>query len=199
MTNFCVEKLMPTAVLRHENGILRTAALAVTSDAAVASQIIVSNAKEQADALLEHAQAEAHRIAERSEQETLARAAALLQKLEDTHVQFLERSQDIVIDLTQSLLDRLILEMTPRKKIEAALNRILREAPPRLITPLLRVHPDDLILLPEVEWEVKADLSLSRGIVRLEASNGEWCVNFDAGVSVLKAALDEAAVQVLSP
>ncbi|MBC7501477.1 MAG: flagellar biosynthesis/type III secretory pathway protein [Herminiimonas sp.] len=150
-------------------------------------------AQAEADRILDDARAEASLLLVRAEQQASAHAIELVKTLQDAQRKFLDRSQEMVIDLTQSMFDRLVMDLTPRKKLEAALRRVQREAPPRLAAPLLRVHPDDLELLPVVEWEVKADAAMSRGMCRLEASNGEWCVDFSAGVTALKASLAQGS------
>ena len=192
MTDFCVDVLSPENTLRPRHGILRVAAMVVTSDAGDAADLILRNAQAQADELLARARDEACQAVRIAEQETIVHAARLLQALKNAQATFLNRSQDMVIDLAQGLFDRLVLDLTPRKRLEAALKRVLREAPPRLVLPLLHVHPDDLSLLPTVEWDVTADASLQRGMCRLEASNGQWCVDFNAGVAALKAGLASA-------
>ncbi|OGB25921.1 MAG: hypothetical protein A3I66_12055 [Burkholderiales bacterium RIFCSPLOWO2_02_FULL_57_36] len=193
MSDFCIEALTPERNLRADHGILRIAALAVTSDARAAADQIMQRAQAQADALLADARVDAQQAVQQAEQATLQRADQLLQALQQTHATFLDRAQEMVLDLAQGLFDRLVIETTPRERIEAALKRVLLEAPPRLVDPLLRVHPDDADLLPAVEWDVKPDPSLSRGMCRLEASHGLWCVDFSAAVTALKAALTRAA------
>lgn len=198
MNGFCIEKLTPERSLRPHHGVLRSAALTVTSDAIDIAQSIIRKAEDDATHLLENARADAKRHIEQIEQDAVARAANLIEMLHSAHDEFLNRSEDLVIDLAQGLFDRLVIDLTPRKKIEAALKRVMREAPPRLITPMVRVHPDDMALLPAIEWEVKADPTLTRGTCRLEASNGEWCADFDMGVNALKAGLGKAAAEPVS-
>lgn len=191
MNDFCVDALSPERALRPHHGVLRVTALAVTSDAGDAADLILRNAQDQADAILENAREQARQAVEFEQKETIARAAVFLSILQDAHATFLDHSQDIVIELAQGLFDRLVMDLTPRKRLEAALKRVVREAPPRLVFPVLRVHPDDVELVPAVDWDVKADASMSRGMCRLEASSGEWCADFASGMEALKSGLEQ--------
>jgi flagellar biosynthesis/type III secretory pathway protein FliH len=196
MTAFCVDTITPEANLRAEHGVLRVASLAVTSDARLAADRILENARAEAEIVLQQAREDAQRLAQAVEQQTLLRAEQLLQVLEQANATFLVRAQDTIVDLAQGLFERLIMATTPREQIEAALKRVLREAPPKLVNPVLRVHPDDAGLIPAVEWEVKPDPSLSRGTCRLEASAGEWCADFSAAVAALKSAFAHAVEEL---
>lgn len=194
MADFCVETIDCEQSLRPEHGILRVASLAVTSDARSAADRIAQEARAEADALLKQAQEQAQDEVRRAEQQTLERAAQLLQTLEQAHARLLQRSRDIVISVAQGLFERLVMDTTPRERVDAAIKRLLQEAQPGLANAVLRLHPDDIPLAPEVEWEVKPDAGLARGTCRLEASNGEWSADFAAAVSSLKTALDGAAL-----
>jgi flagellar biosynthesis/type III secretory pathway protein FliH len=112
----------------------------------------------------------------------------LLQALQQAQDTVLERVEEIVTGLVQTLYDRVVMETTPQERIAAALRRVVQEAPPKLVDALLRVHPEDAALLPELDWPVKNDTTIARGACRLEASNGQWCANFDAAVTAVKAA-----------
>ena len=200
MNDFCVDILVPEACLRAEHGVLRDVALQVTADAGAAADQILGDARNEAeamlhaargeaDAMLHAARTEARQAVQVAEQQTLERANQLIQMLQSTHDAFLAGAEATVLDLAQGLFDRLVIELTPRQRIAAAYQRVQLEAPRRLVSPLLRVHPDDVDLLPATEWDVKSDLSMTRGVCRLEAASGEWCVDFDAAVMALKAAL----------
>lgn len=193
MTDFCVDTITLEANLRAEHGVLRVASLAVTSDARLAADMILQQARNEAEIVLQQARDDAQRLTQEAEKQTLQRADQLLQALEQANATFLLRAQDTIMELAQGLFDRLVMATTPREQIEAALKRVLREAPTKLVNPTLRVHPDDAGLLPAVEWEVKPDPSLSRGVCRLEASAGEWCADFSAAVAALKSAFAHAA------
>lgn len=192
MTDFCVDMITPEASLRAEHGILRAEALAVTGDARLAADRIVQQARADADNILEEAKADAERLTQETQRQTLQRADQLLKALERANETFLLRAQDTIVNLAQSLFDQLVVAATPREKVEAALRRVLREAPTKLVNPMLRVHPDDAEFIPAVEWEIKPDPSLSPGVCRLEAAGGEWCADFSAAVAALKAAFAHA-------
>lgn len=192
MTGFCVDTITLDKSLRANHGVLRVKALAVTADARIAAQRIMENAREEAAALLKEAREEAAQLTGQAEEQTLQRADELLEALANANETFLARAQDMIIGLGQGLFDRLVMETTPREKIEAALKRVQTEAPPKLVSALLRVHPDDMELLPQIDWDTKADASLTPGTCRLEASDGEWCANFTAAVAALNAAFKSA-------
>jgi flagellar biosynthesis/type III secretory pathway protein FliH len=192
MSAFCIDTITVDASLRPENGILRVPSLAVTRDAQVAAQRILQQARTDADTLSETAREEARHAVENAERESLRNAGQLLKVLEKANETFLMRTQDMIVDLAQGLFDRLVLEATPRERIEAALRRVQHEAPSKLAVAVLRVHPEDVELLPELEWEVKTDPTMARGVCRLEASGGEWCADFNAAVAALKSAFAQA-------
>lgn len=189
MTAFCVDTLIPEADLRAHHGVLRAETFAVTTDARKVAAGIVQRAREEADAMLQKARDESSRLTREAEEDAFARARVFLQALDDANRSLMLRAEDIVIDLAQAVIDSLIMQMTPRERLEAALRRVLHEAPPKLASPLLRVHPDDVEHLPEVDWEVRPDPGLSRGTCRLEAASGEWFADYSAAVAALKAAL----------
>jgi flagellar biosynthesis/type III secretory pathway protein FliH len=195
MTGFCVEKITADERLRAADGILRAQALTVTSDARVLGERIVQEARAEADNIMSQARARARQREQAAEANVLQRAAELLAGLEEANATVADRVADMVVDLVLGLFDRLLMQATPRKRIEASLKRLLREAPPRLIDPVLRVHPDDADLLPEVEWDVKRDASLARGACRLEAISGEWYADFDAAVASLRDAIYDVPMQ----
>lgn len=192
MTAFCVEKIHCDERLRAEHGVLTELAFAVTNEArAVAEQTLLA-AKEQAAHVLEYAHVEAEGVVQEAERDTLQRADELLQVLVQTNAAFLDGAQDTIVELAQALFSRLVLETPPREQVEAAFRRVQQQAPTKLASPLLRVHPEDFDLVPTTEWEVKVDPTLSRGTCRLEAAGGEWCASFTAAVAALQAAFDKA-------
>ncbi|MFC5474033.1 HrpE/YscL family type III secretion apparatus protein [Paraherbaspirillum soli] len=174
---------------------MRATAIAVTSDAAAAAAAIMEDAKAQAQALCEQASADAQAAVHEAERNTFEQAGNLLQSLEQRHAVLLDGAQQIVVDLAQGLFERLVAELTPRERIAAALRRLLVEAPPKLVAPTLRVHPDDVELLPPIDWALKADPGMTHGCCRLEADSGEWHVSFDAAVAALKSALSKAVAE----
>lgn len=189
MTTFCVDTVTVPDTLRAQHGVLRAASLQVTADATLAARRIIDDAHAEARKVLVKASREAEDVVRKAEQEALERTHRLLQALENERDRFLERGKDLVVQLAQALFERLVMDMAPRERVEAALKCITAEAPRRLINPVLRVHPDDLPCLPALEWDIKEDAGLQPGSCRLEAGNGEWCVDFDAAVASLKAAL----------
>lgn len=217
MNGFCVEKITVPDKLRARGGVLRSRALGVTADAGLAAERILQSARDQAAAMLAEAQqrasrltAEAEEQAQRREQEAVQRARVLtrdaeratlesadrlLKGLEQANAAFLDRSKDMVVTLVQALYERLVRASTPRERIEAMLAQVSLEAPSRLADAKLHVHPEDVALLPALDWEVKPDASLARGTCRLEAASGEWCASFDAAVDALKLAFAELAAQ----
>jgi flagellar biosynthesis/type III secretory pathway protein FliH len=189
---FCTDTITTDDSLRADHGVLRVSALAVTADAREAAQRILDDARAQASAMLQQAQHDANERTREAEEQTMQRAAHLIQSLEQANATFLDHAQGIVVDLAQGLFDRLVMDTTPREKLEAALKRVLQEAPPKLVNPLLRVHPDDFALLPAVEWDVKQDAGLAPGTCLLQADSGEWCADFSATVGALKEGFKQA-------
>jgi flagellar biosynthesis/type III secretory pathway protein FliH len=203
MADFCIATIRPEAGLRPVHGILRARALSVTGDARTAAARIVEEAREEADTLLEAARGEAARIGEAAraaaqqavssaEEHALRRAAELLDGIERLRADFLGQAHGVVADLAQALFERLIKDMAPRERIDAALRRIVDEAPRKLVSPVLYVHPDDAALLPGLAWEIKPDPAMERGSCRLEATVGEWSFDFNAAVDALKTAFTYA-------
>lgn len=189
MMSFCVDTVAVPAALRGRHGVLRAPSLQITSDAAAAARGVVEQAHAQAREILAQAHRESEAAVEAAERQALERAHRLLQALESEREAFLERGKSLVVDLAQAVFERLVAGVTPRERIESALKCVTAEAPRRLINPVLHVHPDDVPFLPALEWDVKEDAGIRPGCCRLEAGNGEWCVDFDAAVSSLQEAL----------
>lgn len=192
MTRFSVEKIAADERLRPADGILRAEALTVISDARGLAEHIVQEARDKAEEILSQANAQASELKQAAEAQVLERASELLAGLEEANATVAHRVAGTVVDLVMSLFDKLLLQTTPRKRIEASLKRLQRETPPRLMDAVLRVHPEDAALLPEVEWEIKCDDTIARGACRLEAASGEWHADFDAAVTSLQNAFYDA-------
>lgn len=176
------------------DGILRDArseASALISNTNKNADAILSKARTEADRILADAREQAQQLTSAEQQRVITQASELLQALKQTNDTLLERAEDIIVGLAQTLYDRLVTDTTPRERINVALKRVLQEAPPKLVDALLRVHPEDAALLPEVDWPVKTDATLVPGACRLEASNGQWCANFDAAVRAVKTAFSQ--------
>jgi flagellar biosynthesis/type III secretory pathway protein FliH len=193
MTSFCIDTIHIDPSLRPQHGVLRVAALAVTSDARHAAQRIIDEANAQAEAIVQQAQEEAQEHLRTTQEDTLQQAAELLRGLEEANAALLDRVQPVVIDLVQNLFARMAMKATPRKQIETSLRRLLDEVPSKLVNPVLRVHPDDVGLLPEVEWEVVPDANLVPGTCLLQADSGEWRADYAASVTALTAALSQVS------
>lgn len=149
---------------------------------------ILADAQAQSERLRADAREQARQLTAVEQQRVIAQAATLLQSLEQANDAILERVEGMVAGLAQTLYERLVMETNTRERIEASLRRVVHEAPPKLVDALLRVNPADAPLLPELDWPVKTDAALAPGACRLEASNGQWCANFDIAVQDLKAA-----------
>ncbi|HWW05983.1 FliH/SctL family protein [Collimonas sp.] len=191
MTGFCTARLVPDSHLRAEHGVLRASALLVTSDAGKVAAHLLQQAQVEQQAMLQAARAEAQLAVHTAQEQVAAQATQLLATLNAAHATLLERAQGLVIDLAQQLFERLVMAATPREQVAAVLRRLQFEAPPKLLTPLLWVHPDDFDLVPQTAWELKADPSLARGACKLEASNGEWRAEFGLAAAALKSALTQ--------
>lgn len=155
-------------------------------------------AETEAREVRQAAQAEAQHMTAAEQQRVLEQSGALLDGLKEACGAIVTRVDDIAIELAQKLFDRLVSEVTPRERIAAALKCVILEAPPKLVDSLLRVHPEDVDLLPEVDWPVKPDPSITRGACRLEATNGQWCANFDAAIDALKRAFQQGVHETQS-
>ncbi|MTV41984.1 FliH/SctL family protein, partial [Duganella radicis] len=161
---------------------------ALADDARAEAERLLAGAREQAGRILGEAREQARQLNAAEQQRVVVQAAELLRALEQANEAILERAQEIVAGLAHALYDRLVAQTTPRERIDAALQGVLREAPPKLVDALLRVHPDEVALLPPLDWPVKADAALAPGACRLEASNGQWCANFDLAAQAVKTA-----------
>ena len=217
MNPFCVERLAANPHLRARHGVLRAAGLALTNDARQAAALLLAQARGQAasmlaqaerdgaaiaaaaqaeaDRLLAEARARAARLNAAETERVLVQGAALLQGLEQANAAILERVEEMVAGLATALYERLVMETTARERIDAALRRVLLEAPPKLVDAQLRVHPDDAALLPALDWPVKPDPALAPGACRLEAANGQWCASFDAAMQAVKTAFGEGIAE----
>lgn len=195
MTRFSVEKIVADERLRPADGILRAGELKVITDARVLAGNIVQEARDKAEEILSQANVQARELEQAAQAQVFERSSELLAGLEEAGATVADRVADTVVDLVMSLLDKLLLQATPRKRIEASLKRLQREAPSKLMDAVLCVHPEDAALLPEMEWEVKRDDTLARGACRLETASGEWHADFEAAVTSLRSAFYDAVEQ----
>lgn len=193
MNAFCVETLTMPPQLRAEHGVLRAPALQVSTDAQRAANQLLNDSRRQAAALTAAAHAAASFAVREEQERTAATADALLRTLKQSRVLLLERAEDVVLELATQLFERLLLEIGPRERLVAMLRRVRQEAPSRLVSAVLRVHPDDAALISDgdgdCEWEVKPDPTLAPGTCKLEAASGEWQSGFELAREALLAAL----------
>jgi flagellar biosynthesis/type III secretory pathway protein FliH len=196
MNDFTVQRVVVPEHLRPAGGVLRVNALAVTSDAAQLAAQMVQQAQAEAAHLREHAVQQAQHDVAHQQQEIARRGSELLEGLQQARDELLERIEELVVDLAQEVMDRLLLELTPRERITAALRRVRQEAPPKLNEAILWVHSDDQEQLPASPWEVQTDPTLAPGSCRLEASSGEWRSDFSLATQALRAALAGAAIRL---
>lgn len=198
MNDFCVASITTDTLLRTEHGVWRSDALTLTRDAHAAASQILHDARREAEQLRLRAADEARAAVRDAEHQALARAAALLQLLEQRHATLLDGAQAMVVDLALALFDRALADTTPRERLEACCRRLRQEAPRSLGQPVLYLHPDDSDLAPpDPVWECKTDATLPRGACRLEADGGEWRADFTAGATALRAALERAALPAI--
>ena len=188
MRTFCVARLTPDASLLAREGVLRAADLGYSADARALAGQILAQAHEQGEALLAEARAQAARISAAAQAAVLAEADALMHGLTGALEGVYDSAEDIVADLVRELYDRLVAETTPAERIAASYRRVLQEAPPRLANAVLRLHPDDMALAGDWQWQLRADPALARGTCRLEADGGEWQADFNAAAAALAAA-----------
>ena len=183
---FYVEKIKLDGKLQPKQGWLKAEGIGITSDANVLAQDIIAQAKQEAATMLAATRDEVQHALRHAEQNCLQQASQLLNALQQERQYLLTNMESIALELVQAMFDRLVLETTPADRIRAMLKRVQQEAPPRLTSALLRVHPGDLPLLPQQEWEIKTDTSLQPGSCRLEASTGVWSASFQLAVSELR-------------
>lgn len=187
------------ANLRPAHGVWRTAALAVTADADQLARDMLAQARQEAEQVRAAAQAQARQAVLREQRETATQGSLLLETLGRARDDMLERVEALVAELAQEVLDRLLLQLTPRERIAAMVRRVRQEAPAKLREAVLWVHPDDRGHLPDSPWEVQADAALTAGSCRLEAASGEWRAEFPLAAQALREGLAEAARILRTP
>ncbi|EJL88968.1 flagellar biosynthesis/type III secretory pathway protein [Herbaspirillum sp. CF444] len=198
MNDFCIETIAVPDKLRPAHGVLRVASLRVATEATLAAALTMQEASAQAQAVQAAAQRQAQDAVRQEQEEVARRATGLLQALQQAQHLLIEQVDALVVALAQETFDRLVLELTPRERIEAAFRRVVQEAPAKLTTPALSVHPDDLALVPQSAWELKPDPRLAPGTCRLEAASGEWRAEFNLAVDALRAALGDAGQVIVA-
>lgn len=199
MNEFCVQVVCMPENLRPNHGILRMAGLVATVDAAKLVSDMLAQAHHDAAQVRAVAHAQAQQAVRHEQQEIVRQGTLLLEVLQRAQHDMLERVEALVIDLAQEVVDRLMLEQTPRERIAAMLRRIRLEAPTKLREGVLWVHPDDREHLPESPWEVQVDSALALGSCRLEAVSGEWRADFSLAAQALREGLSGATRILQSP
>ncbi len=197
--NFCTATIRTDPGLLADQGVLSRQALTITADAVLAAERIVEQARADADEVTWQADQAAQASVAELQSQTLAQAETMFAALEQLQQVFLERSEDMVVDLAQALFLRLAGELTPRERAALMLRQLLAAAPPRLVEPVLRLHPSEAALIePDslpAGWILKADPAMGLQRCRLEAVSGEWAFDFDAAVLALRQGLDGARSQ----
>ncbi|GAA4031360.1 HrpE/YscL family type III secretion apparatus protein [Actimicrobium antarcticum] len=196
---FCIDTIAHDAALRPDHGLLRIAALCVTSDADANARRLHDEARAAADTILQEAHQQTRQITERAEQQALERMRGFMAAFDTQYAAFSERSQALVIRLALGLFDRLILSITDRERVESLVKRLALEAPAKLSEAMLHLHPSDMAHLPNPEWPVKADTEMAPGTALLVASSGEWRMEFDVAVATLKSTLQRVADESVPP
>ncbi|UWE18953.1 FliH/SctL family protein [Herbaspirillum huttiense] len=196
MSDFAVQRVTMPDHLRAHHGVLRLTGLTVTSDAAQLAAQMLAQARDEAERVREQAAEEAQHAVKRQQEEVAQRGTALLDGLQRAQYDMLERIEQVVVELAQDVIERLLLELTPRDRIAAMLRRVRQEAPAKLHEAVLWVHPDDQPLLPASPWEIQTDPALPPGSCRLEAASGEWRSDFALAVQALRDGLAGASTHL---
>lgn len=189
MNSFCVDTLSLTPGLRPLRGVLRAPGMALAAEGERAAAVVLQQARAQADAILAKAGDEAA-AATRSERQRVAlEATRLLEGLRLLQAQMLDGVGELALELAHQAFERLVADTVPAERIAGAVRRVREEAPAKLLSAVLCVHPEDLPGLGETSWELRADARLAPGACRLEAASGEWSASFSLGAQELGAAL----------
>lgn len=189
MSAFCIARLGADPRLLPVHGVLRGTAIERTADAELLAGQIVEQGRIEAQQLLATAREEALQAVHEAQADVLAQGMQLQQGMDAAMAAFMEQAQDMVAQLAGVLYDRLLLETSSQEKIAAACRRLLREAPPKLVNAVLRLHPQDMPPPPGLPWPCEADDKLEPGTCRLEADSGEWRADFTAAAAALRQAL----------
>lgn len=193
MRDFCAEKVSLEKGLRSMHGVVLLGDIAVLNDARSLAEQIIAHAQEQAAMMLSRADEQVRDMTSKAEKDVLTEAESLIGNLNNAQNDLIGKARDVIVDVALALFDRLLVDVSPREKLEASIKRIVSEAPPRLVQAVLFVHPDEKSLVPETDWECKEDRSLPLGCCRLEASSGEWRADFSAAVESLKVSLKSSS------
>ena len=184
--SFCGQKITIDESLRPDQGLLRMAALKVTADAHACAQTLLDTARASADQIAQQARQHAEAVAAQTEQRTIDTFRNYQESFDKQYAGFMQRAQPLIIELALGLFDQLVLSMNERERVTVLATRLAREAPTKLDEAMLHLHPSDVAHLPEPEWPVKPDTSLTPGTAVLIASSGEWRMDFSVAVDTLK-------------
>lgn len=187
--NFCVAKIEMDAGLRADQGVIRDASISVTADAQACAQRILATAQASADQIMQQAQQRADAIAAEAEQRSLDALEAYQAAFDAQYTNFLQRAQPLVIQLALGLFDQLVLSMSERERAAALVTRLAAEAPTKLTEVTLHLHPSEAAQMDDIDWPIKADMTLAPGTAILIASSGEWRMDLPVAIETLKASL----------
>lgn len=203
--DFCRARIEMPPGLAANHGVLSAPALALTTDARLAAERLVTAARAQAAALVGDELLRCRADIDARQQEALCQAQAMLAGLERLPREFLARTEPVVIELAQALFMRLVGKLAPAERARALLHQLQAETPLRLPEPVLYAHPDDPVLdathAPELPsgWRARADAALPPGRYRLASAAGEWQVDFDAAALALVRSLEAQGGAVPAP
>lgn len=195
---FCVQKIVIEDALRPDQGLLRLTALKVTADAQECAETLLNEARAAAEQIVQHAQHQAETVAAEIGQRTIDTFRTYQESFDKQYAGFMQRAQPLVIQLALGLFDQLVLSMNERERVGILAARLAHEAPTKLDEAMLHLHPSDVPHLPEPEWPVKSDPSLTPGTAMLIASSGEWRMNFAVAVETIKNSLQRHQYDPLS-
>jgi flagellar biosynthesis/type III secretory pathway protein FliH len=154
-------------------------------------------AKEQAQALLEEAQAKGQQqladLREQAEAAVWQEAAALLSALKTGQQQLSATLQHGVDELALALFNAIAGSIAEADRIQPVTQNLLRHYG-QIQEAVLYVHPDDLPQLaknhPPWPWTLAADAQLARGDCRLENADGVTHATFAGHLAAVRHALD---------
>lgn len=189
MSAFCIARLEADPRLLPVHGILRGAGVERTADAQLLAGQIVEQGRQEAQQLLAAAREEARQAVHEAQARVLEQGMQLQQAMDAAMAEFLDQAQDMVAELAGTLYDQLVLETTAREKVAAGCRRLLRDAPPKLVNAVLRLHPQDMPPPQGLPWPCESDDRLEPGTCKLEADSGEWRADFTAAAAALRQAL----------
>jgi flagellar biosynthesis/type III secretory pathway protein FliH len=185
---FCANRIAVDPKLVPDSGLLRAKDINISADAIYVAEKIREEAIADARQIARNAKENADAVVQKAERDTLLKACTLIKRLQHQNEIFLQCSESMFFKLLIAALDHLLVEISPHEKIISCIKRIASEAPPYLVNATLYVHPSDIDMLPEINWEIKPDPALEVGSCRLEAVSGEWHADFAAATLAVRKA-----------